>query len=239
MYRGKRALDLVLSLLALVVLAPLMAGVALAIWLADGGPVVFRAWRVGRNGAPFVMLKFRSMRNRGADRGPAVTAAHDARVFRLGALLRRTKLDELPQLINIVRGEMSVIGPRPEDPDLVARYYDESARTVLRVRPGLASPGSLYDYTHGPLLMAGAADVEAHYVSRVLPEMLALDWVYARRASLGYDCRLILRTVATIIQITCGRRRFAAPAELAEARPMAGHWRVRWAAKPQQGVPPR
>lgn len=231
MYRGKRALDLVLSLSALVALAPLLIAVALAVWLTDGYPIFYRACRVGRNGRLFVMLKFRTMRNCPSDRGSTVTAAQDPRVFRFGAFLRRTKIDELPQLVNIVRGQMSVIGPRPEDPRIVARYYDARAREVLRALPGLSSPGSLYDYTHGPALLDGALNVEMRYVACVLPEMLALDWVYVRRISLVYDLSLILRTLSTLIQVIFGRHRFPDPPELAEARPVADGWRSVWSAR--------
>lgn len=237
MYRGKRALDLALSLFALLVLLPVMAAAALAVWLADGVPVLHRAKRVGRDGQVFTMLKFRSMRNRRPGTVDSViTAANDSRVFALGAFLRRSKIDELPQLVNIVRGDMAVIGPRPESPDIVARYYDARARTVLAAPPGLASPGSLYDYTHGPALLAGAQDVEQQYAERVLPEMLALDWVYAQHASLRYDLVLIVRTVVTIVQIACGRRQFPPPPELPEARPVAAAWRARWLAGPPGGA---
>ena len=136
----KRLLDILLGGLALIISLPVMGLVALAVVLDSTGPIVYGAKRVGRNGTAFTMWKFRSMA-RGADRvGPAVTGAYDFRVTRVGAFLRRTKLDELPQLLNVLAGQMSLVGPRPEAPSYVRLWTDEE-RAVLTVRPGITGPG--------------------------------------------------------------------------------------------------
>ena len=213
----KRLLDVALSGLALVVLSPLLALAALGIWLSDRGQIFYRARLAGRDGRPFTMYKLRTMRVDHGTFRSVITAEHDPRVFRFGAWLRRAKVDELPQLINILRGEMSIVGPRPENPRIVEQYYGPEHRRLLRVRPGLTSPGTLYDYAHGEALV-GRADPERAYVERLLPLRLALDMVYVDRASLAYDVALIGRTVALIVAVVCGRRRFGDPPEMAEAR---------------------
>jgi len=213
----KRLMDVVLSGVALVVVSPLLAVAALGIWLSDKGQIFYRAQLAGRDGRPFTMYKLRTMRvDHGAFRS-VITADHDPRVFRFGGWLRRAKVDELPQLINILRGEMSIVGPRPEHPRIVEQYYGPEHRRLLQVRPGLTSPGTLYDYAHGEALV-GRADPERAYVARLLPLRLALDLVYVDRPSLAYDLALIGRTVALIVAVVCGRRRFGDPPEMAEAR---------------------
>jgi lipopolysaccharide/colanic/teichoic acid biosynthesis glycosyltransferase len=212
----KRLLDVVLSSVGLALVAPVLAIAALGIRLASPGPVLFRARRVGRAGTCFTMYKLRTMHRRQPPRASRITGQDDARVFPLGALLRRTKIDELPQLFNVLRGDMSIVGPRPEDPDIVERHYTALQRETLAVRPGLASPGSLYHYTHGDALLAGG-DPESAYVDRLLPLKLALDVVYVRQASLPLDVRIIGRTLSTIGASLVGRRRFPAPPETREA----------------------
>ena len=210
-------MDVVLSGVALVVVSPLLAVAALGIWLSDKGQIFYRAQLAGRDGHPFTMYKLRTMRvDHGAFRS-VITADRDPRVFPFGAWLRRAKIDELPQLINILRGEMSIVGPRPEHPRIVEQYYGPEHRRLLRVRPGLTSPGTLYDYAHGEALV-GRADPERDYVERLLPLRLALDLVYVDRPSLAYDLALIGRTVALIVAVVCGRRQFGDPPEMAEAR---------------------
>ena len=213
----KRLMDVVLSGVALVVVSPLLAVAALGIWLSDKGQIFYRAQLAGRDGRPFTMYKLRTMRvDHGAFRS-VITADHDPRVFRFGGWLRRAKVDELPQLFNILRGKMSIVGPRPEHPRIVDQYYAPEHRRLLQVRPGLTSPGTLYDYAHGEALV-GRADPERAYVERLLPLRLALDLVYVDRPSLAYDLALIGRTVALIVAVVCGRRQFGDPPEMAEAR---------------------
>ena len=214
---AKRLMDVVLSVIALVVLSPLLAVAALGIWLSDRTPILYRARLTGRDGHVFTMYKLRTMRvDHGAFRS-IITADGDPRVFRFGAWLRRAKVDELPQLINILRGDMSIVGPRPEHPHIVERHYGPEHRELLRVRPGLTSPGTLYDYAHGDAIV-GRSDPEHAYVDRLLPLRLALDLVYIRRASLAYDGALIARTIALIAAVVSGRRPHGDPPELAEAR---------------------
>ena len=212
----KRLMDVVLSGLALVVLSPLLAIAAFGIWLSDRRPIFYRPRLAGRDARCFTMYKLRTMRVDHGTFRSVITAEDDPRVFRFGAWLRRAKVDELPQLINILRGEMSIVGPRPEHPDIVDRWYGPEHRELLRVRPGLTSPGTLYDYAHGEAIV-GRADPERAYVERLLPLRLALDLVYVRRASVAYDVALIGRTIGLIVAVVSGQRRFAEPPEMAEA----------------------
>jgi lipopolysaccharide/colanic/teichoic acid biosynthesis glycosyltransferase len=145
-----------------------------------------------------------------------ITGVADARVTRVGSWLRKTKVDELPQLMNVLRGEMSLVGPRPEDPSIVTAHYRPAHWRTLDVRPGLVSPGSLYNYTHGESLLRGEQP-ESAYVERLLPLKLALELVYLDRRCFRYDLALVFRTALTILRIAAGRTRFADPPELAEA----------------------
>src|SRR5947208_4798289 len=212
----KRPSDVALGLLGLALAAPLLAVAAIGIRLSSPGPVLYRARRVGRHGAGFTMYKLRTMHPReGA--GSAITGRNDPRVFPFGAWLRRAKIDELPQLFNVLRGDMSLVGPRPEDARIVAEHFTPLHFETLVVRPGLASPGSIYNYTHGERLLTGA-DPERDYVEQLLPFKLALEVVYVRRASLRYDVAIIGRALATIAAVLFGRRRFPDPPEAPEAR---------------------
>jgi lipopolysaccharide/colanic/teichoic acid biosynthesis glycosyltransferase len=212
----KRLTDVVGAVLGLALVAPILALAAVAIRLASPGPVIYRARRAGVGGRPFIMFKLRTMQTRPGRFGGPITRVDDPRVFPLGRLLRSTKIDELPQLVNIFRGEMSLIGPRPEDPELVARYYAPLHRETLTVRPGLTSPGSLYHDTHGDQVLA-AGDPEARYVEWLLPMKLALDLTYVRRASLTYDLALVWRTLVTIAGRLTGRRAYPEPPEMRDA----------------------
>ncbi|MFZ1405869.1 MAG: sugar transferase [Anaerolineae bacterium] len=165
-------MSVVAAAVGLMLLSPLFCWIALWIKLTSPGPVFYRAVRVGQDGRPFRLYKFRSMIV-GTDRqGPGITATGDPRITRVGRFLRRAKLDELPQLINVLLGDMSLVGPRPEDPRYVA-FYTPEQRRVLSVRPGITSPASLA-YRHEEQLLAGE-DWETHYRTRVLPDKLALD----------------------------------------------------------------
>ena len=212
----KRLVDVVLTAVALVAALPALALAALGIRLSSPGPVLYRAVRAGRGGRPFIMLKLRTMHARRRSDDSVVTAEHDPRVFPFGAFLRRTKLDELPQLFNVLRGDMAVVGPRPEDPSVVDRYTRDQWET-LAVAPGLTSPGALYSTTHGETWLTGG-NPERVYMERLLPLKLALDRVYVRRASLRYDLTVIARTVGVVAGRALGRRQFADPPEMTEAR---------------------
>lgn len=213
---AKRLLDIAVSFCALFCLSPLFVVVAIGIRLSSKGPIFYRALRAGRGGTPFNMYKFRTMDPTRSSFASAITAMHDPRIFPFGRLLRRYKIDELPQLINVLKGDMSLVGPRPEDLNIVRKAYTDSHFETLRVLPGLTSPGSLYNYTHGEKLLDGE-DPEKLYVEQLLPIKLALDTVYARHASFAYDLLIILRTIWIIIAIAFGKRSFADPPEMNEA----------------------
>jgi lipopolysaccharide/colanic/teichoic acid biosynthesis glycosyltransferase len=210
----KRLFDLVAASAALLLLLPLMGVVALGIKLSDRGPVLYRAPRMGRDGKPFTMFKFRTMRVHGS--GSVITAAQDSRIFPLGQLLRKLKVDELPQLFNVLLGQMSIVGPRPEAIDIVRDHYRAVHMETLGVRPGLASPGSIYNYTHGEQ-MIGQDHPERDYLEKLLPVKLGLELVYVRRCSLRYDFAIIARTLAVIARIAMGQRYFPPPPEYDEA----------------------
>lgn len=192
---AKRAFDIFCALLGLALLAPLLLVLALWIKLDSPGPVFFRQQRVGRRGRLFLIHKFRTMRVDNA--GPQITVGADPRITRSGAWLRRYKLDELPQLWDVLRGAMSLVGPRPEVPKYVALYPEELRRLVLSVRPGITDPASLR-YRNESERLAAAADPEREYIEVVMPAKLALAADYVREASLGGDLRLILSTLAAL-----------------------------------------
>ena len=192
MTAAKRAVDLVASLAGSLVLLPLMAVVAMVV-KRDGGPVFFRQQRVGRHGRPFGMWKFRTMVVNADKVGPLLTAAGDPRITPVGRWLRRTKLDELPQLFNVIVGDMSLVGPRPEVARYTARYTPEQ-RAVLDLMPGITDPGTLH-YVDEQELLAEAADPERLYVERIMPDKIARNLAYAARATVFTDLAVIVRTV--------------------------------------------
>jgi lipopolysaccharide/colanic/teichoic acid biosynthesis glycosyltransferase len=196
----KRLFDIVASGLALLVLLPLMVVLALAVALGSPGGAFFRQTRVGRNGEPFQLLKFRSMRPGSEAKGQITVGERDPRITGVGHFLRRTKLDELPQLLNILKGDMSVVGPRPEVPRYVALYTAEQ-REVLRVRPGLTSLASIA-YINENEVLGRSADPERTYVEEVMPAKLALDLRYVREQSLALDLRIIVGTLKRMISGT-------------------------------------
>ncbi|HKW58989.1 MAG TPA: sugar transferase [Candidatus Dormibacteraeota bacterium] len=198
----KRSFDLAVALAGLVITSPILALSAIAVKLESRGPAFFHGPRVGRHGRLFYIHKLRTMRP-GADRaGPAVTAGDDPRVTRVGRFLRRTKLDELPQLLNVVKGEMSLVGPRPEHPTYVERYTAEQRR-LLAVRPGITGPAAIAFIDEEEQLRGGQS--EKVYVEEVMPKKLALELRYIDNASFRADFEILLKTAATVI-----RRPFAA-----------------------------
>jgi lipopolysaccharide/colanic/teichoic acid biosynthesis glycosyltransferase len=188
----KRGFDVVASGVGLIVLSPLFFVIAIAVRFNSKGLVFYRARRVGRYGNQFLLYKFRSMITDADQIGPGITSAQDNRITSVGRFLRRTKLDELPQLINVLRGEMSLVGPRPEDPRYVELYTPEQ-REILRYRPGITSMAS-FRYRNEEQRLSGD-DWERTYVDQVMPAKLAIDLEYARRANLFTDIWLILRTI--------------------------------------------
>jgi len=191
---SKRIFDISASLFGLLLLAPVFLCVGIWILLEDGRPVFFLQERVGRGGKPFRLWKFRSMRAAGAGGGGLLlTVGRDPRITRSGAWLRKTKIDELPQLWNVFKGEMSLVGPRPE----VTRYVDQYSpgqREILEFTPGVTDPASL-EFGNESELMAGAADPEAKYLQDILPRKLAISLHYARQATFWTDLQIILKTV--------------------------------------------
>jgi lipopolysaccharide/colanic/teichoic acid biosynthesis glycosyltransferase len=235
----KRMFDVSIAFCALIALAPLLLIAAIGIRLTSRGPILYRAPRIGRDrrrrpsdagsiarvperrregylGREFTLYKFRTMHVRTCVGGP-ITAQNDSRVFPFGALLRATKIDELPQLINVMKGDMTLVGPRPEAPEIVRKYYTAEDLLTLQVPPGVTSPGSLYYYTHceGHLR---AGDVMQVYAKQLLPTKLAIDRAYLRRATLAHDLRIILQTIAVIAARFVGSKRFTDPPEMTAAR---------------------
>lgn len=195
----KRVFDVVAALLGLLLLAPVFLVVAVAIKLESPGPVFFRQVRVGRHGVPFRIFKFRTMAAAPAQAaaGPELTVAGDARITRVGAVLRRYKIDELAQLIDVVRGTMSLVGPRPEVPRYVAVYSDEQRERVLSVRPGITDFASL-KFRDENTLLAAATDPEREYRQVILPEKLRVSMDYVDFASLANDMRVLGLTLRTV-----------------------------------------
>jgi lipopolysaccharide/colanic/teichoic acid biosynthesis glycosyltransferase len=187
----RRLLDLTFGLLLLTLAAPLMGLIALAVRWHDRGPVFYRQIRIGRHGKPFTILKFRSMRMNNA--GATITSSGDDRVTPIGRILRRYKLDELPQLWNVVRGEMSLIGPRPEVPQFVDEA-DPIWRAVHRVRPGITDLATLV-YRDEEQVLAQYADPERGYREAVLPAKLALNLEYLERRTAARDLKLLALTI--------------------------------------------
>lgn len=194
---AKRLFDVVMGSLGLLLVSPVLAGCALGIRIDSRGPVLFRQLRVGRYGAPFTILKFRTMRPARRSGELLVTADNDPRITRFGAWLRRTKLDELPQLWNVVRGDMSLVGPRPEVPRYVSLYPAEVRHVVLSVRPGITDPASLR-FRHESELLARSPDPERDYIEKILPQKLAAYLDYVRDRSFAGDLHLIFATLRAV-----------------------------------------
>lgn len=214
---GKRGADVFGSATLLVLLSPLLAGCALALLAGEGPPLLFRQERVGRGGRPFRILKFRTMR---AASGPEITAAGDPRITPLGRRLRRSKLDELPQLWNVLRGEMSLVGPRPEVPSYV-RAEPHAFRAVTRVRPGIVDWASLIFRDEETILAARAAEPD-FYRRVMLPRKLALARLYAGRSSAGLDLRLLLATFCAVLGAEGPARRLVGTRLYERARRLGG-----------------
>jgi lipopolysaccharide/colanic/teichoic acid biosynthesis glycosyltransferase len=190
----KRLLDIVLAAIALAILFPVLVIVAVLVRLDSPGPVIFKQQRIGRDFAPFTIFKLRTMANDAS--GLEVTAGGDSRITRVGRVLRRTKLDEVPQLVNVLKGEMSLVGPRPE----VATYVDmfrEDFEKILVVRPGLTDLASIYYVDEEETLEASGDPITA-YVEILLPHKIELAKEYVRTQSLLLDLEIILRTVVSI-----------------------------------------
>ena len=205
----KRFFDIVLCAIALLILSPVFLVTAVAIKISSPGPVLYYSERAGIGKKPFHFYKFRSMHQTKSDKGMFVADAD--RVFKVGKIIRRLKIDELPQLINVIRGDMSIVGPRPMVASSVGKLYSGKYEKVASVRPGLTSAASLYDYVVGDTYEDNKA-----YVREVLPVKLELELYYVEHESFAYDAQLVLRTITTIIQVLCGKKQFKPIPELAK-----------------------
>lgn len=194
----KRFFDFSASLAGLVLLAPFLAAIALAIRLESAGPAFFLQERVGCRGRPFRIIKFRTMRRNAPAEGPQITVGADPRITRVGGLLRKSKLDELPQLINVLKGEMSLVGPRPEVPAFMERYLPEQRALILSVRPGITDFAAI-EFSDEAEILARASDPEEAYVNEVMPRKFALYKRYVEERSLWLDLKLIGGTLARIV----------------------------------------
>lgn len=194
---ARRLLDIAVSSVVVVLMSPLWLVASIMIKVDSRGPVLYRSPRVGKDGLPFTILKFRSM-VAGADaEGPRVTTEGDPRITRVGRVLRDLKVDEVPQFLNVLKGDMSLVGPRPEDPRYVA-YYTAEQRRVLSVRPGIVSPAAIA-YRHEEAILARMGDgPEEAYLETVLPHKLSMDLAYIDQRSLGLDLTILSRALLAI-----------------------------------------
>ena len=196
----KRIFDVIASSLACVVLLIPWLIIMIIIKIQSPGPAIYKARRIGLDGKIFTLYKFRSMR---VDSGKirATTLRGDSRIFPFGQFLRDSKLDETPQLINILKGDMSIIGPRPEDEENSDKFYVGKFKKILNVKPGLSSPASLYDYTHGELY-----ENEESYVKDFMPKKLEIELYYVEHNNFWYDIQIIFRTIYTIFFVMIGKK---------------------------------
>ncbi len=188
----KRLFDIVVSGAALVVFSPLLILIAILVRATSSGPAFFKQVRMGRHFKPFEIYKFRSMVQDAPEKGPQITVGADHRITSIGTILRKTKLDELPQLLNVFKGEMSFVGPRPE----VARYVEmfrEDYVEILRMRPGITDLASL-EFRHESEILAAASDPEKEYCEQILPTKIALSKQYIASQSLWFDFVVLMRT---------------------------------------------
>jgi lipopolysaccharide/colanic/teichoic acid biosynthesis glycosyltransferase len=194
----RRVFNFTSSLIGLILVSPVFAAVAIAVRADSVGPVFYRQRRVGRGGVLFDILKFRSMRVDAEAVGGQLTVGADPRITNVGRAIRKWKLDELPQLINVVKGDMDLVGPRPEVPKYVA-LYDQVQRGVLSVRPGITDPASV-EFRSESDLMAGHPDPEKFYVDEIMPRKLAINLEYLRTRTLASDIRVIFSTLLAVVR---------------------------------------
>lgn len=194
----KRLLDISLSSVALLLLSPILVLAAIAVKLGSTGPVLFRQTRMGKDFKPFQILKFRTMVVDAAKHGGQITAESDPRITRIGHLLRKTKIDELPQLLNVLSGSMSLVGPRPEVPKYV-EMFREDYRTILAARPGITDPASII-YRNESSILAQSTDPEQTYISEILPHKIELAKQYVGSISLPQDVKIVLQTFYAVLR---------------------------------------
>lgn len=192
----KRIFDIFVAACGLLVLSPIFLLAALAVRVSSPGEILFRQERIGRGGKPFIIYKFRTMRKDNA--GLKITTSSDSRITPIGKILRKSKLDELPQLINVLKGDMSFVGPRPEVKEYTDLYTEEE-RQVFLVRPGITGVASIR-YRNENDILSASIDPNWTYIHEVMPEKLRLDLTYIPKASVWYDIQLIFETFAVIVK---------------------------------------
>jgi len=194
---GKRYFDFFVSIVSLVILLPVFLLVAVAIKLEDGGPVFFFQERVGRNFSTFKVVKFRTMTTDPQVAGPLVTSENDKRITKVGKILRKLKIDELPQIFNVLRGEMSIVGPRPEVPKYV-KLFEKEYRKLLTVRPGMTEYASVV-FRNEEQILSRYTEPETAYVTGILPKKIKLELIYVSRVSFIFDIKIFLWTFLKVI----------------------------------------
>lgn len=213
----KRLFDIILSVVGLVVTFPLLIFAYVGIKLTSPGATLYRAVRIGKDQKPFQMLKFRSMHI--VENGAVITSKNDPRIFGFGKFLRKSKIDELPQLWNALKGDMSIVGPRPEDPKIVRESYTDWMLETLGIRPGVTGPGAIYFYGYGEKLVSDDAP-EQSYVEDLLPPKLAIERAYLERATLLTDIIVMVQTLWAIVKVVRGKPVTLPHQDIA----MAQHW---------------
>ena len=195
----KRIFDFLVSLFGLIMLSPLFLICAILIKLDSPGPVFYKGIRIGKDGKPFKIFKFRTMVKDAEKLGGPSTAADDPRITRIGRFLRKYKIDELPQLINVLKGEMSLVGPRPEVKMYVDMMTPKEREIILSVRPGMTDLASLWDF-HEEEILKGAKDPEKVYLEKIRPKKIALQIEYVKNRSFLLDLKIILKTILKLFQ---------------------------------------
>jgi lipopolysaccharide/colanic/teichoic acid biosynthesis glycosyltransferase len=193
----KYLFDVVVASALLILTFPLLTLAAVAVAIDSSGPLFFRHQRVGLNGRLFTMYKIRTMHNKAIEDGPTITCKGDQRITRVGVLLRRWKLDELPQLLNVLKGDMSIVGPRPETPDHL-QFYSEAELRILSVRPGLTSRASVA-FCEEEALLANVSDPEQRYIKEIMPAKITIDLEYLDRMSLKEDFAILCLTFCKVV----------------------------------------
>lgn len=191
---GKRWFDVVVSFISLLLLSPFLLAVGLAVRLTSPGPALFRQIRTGRFNRPFYILKFRTMNGSSNETGSLLTAAGDSRITWLGAVFRKSKIDELPQLLNVLAGDMSLVGPRPEVPKYT-KAYSAAQQAVFEERPGITGPSIIFNEEE---LMAGRRDKESFYIAEILPAKLRIDLAYCEDVRFRSDLRILFLTLTRL-----------------------------------------
>lgn len=208
----KRTFDILFAILFLTLLSPVFLITAFIIVLCSPGDPIYRSKRVGRNGKIFTCYKFRSMRE-GSGKVRLTTLRNDERIFPFGRFIRKTKIDEMPQIFNVLLGDMSVVGPRPEDVDNACRIFAGKYVHILDIKPGLTSPASLYDYIKGEKY-----ETVEDYEKEFLPQKLELELYYVEHRNIFYDIQICFRTAVTILLVVVGKERIKPPPELERSK---------------------